>query len=62
MNEPGDTPHRPLTKEEEERKRDAVLAKNPALRWRLLQEAIAFAEANTPPERRRNRPRLPHQR
>ena len=50
---------RPFSKEEEERKRDRVLARDPALRWKLIQEAITWAEANMPPEHRRNRPRQP---
>jgi hypothetical protein len=40
----------------EERKRDR--AYDPALRWRHIQETITWAEAQLPPEKRRNRPRI----
>ena len=42
-------------KRREEEKRDR--AWNPVERWRLIQETITWAEANLPPEQRRNRPR-----
>ncbi|HTG43812.1 MAG TPA: hypothetical protein VK633_04710 [Verrucomicrobiae bacterium] len=45
------------TKEREERKREHVY--DPVQRWKHIQETIAWAEANLPPELRRNRPRLP---
>ena len=44
-------------KRREEEKRDA--AYDPAVRWRHIQETITWAEANLPPEKRRNRPRVP---
>jgi hypothetical protein len=47
-------------KEPEERKRDR--AYDPAQRWKHIQETITWAEANLPPELRRNRPRRPHSR
>jgi hypothetical protein len=43
-------------KEAEERKRDA--AYDPIARWQHIQQTITWAEANTPPHLRRNRPRL----
>ena len=43
------------SKQEEERKRAA--AYDPVQRWRHIQETITWAEANLPPEMRRNRPR-----
>jgi hypothetical protein len=42
-------------KQQEEKKR--WKAQNPAQRWLQIQEMIAWAEANLPPEKRRNRPR-----
>ena len=51
----------PDRKEEEERKRDIAMQRDPAKRWRLIQEMITWAEANMKPEHRRNRPRQPHQ-
>lgn len=42
-------------REEEKRER----AWDPAERWRLIQETITWAEAQLPPEQRRNRPRVP---
>ncbi len=42
-------------KQKEERKRD--LACDPRKRWEQIQEMITWAEANMPPEQRRNRPR-----
>ena len=39
----------------EEEKRDR--AYDPAERWRQIQATITWAEANLPPEQRRNRPR-----
>ena len=42
-------------KRREEEKRDR--AYDPAMRWRHIQETITWAEANLPPEQRRNRPR-----
>jgi len=42
-------------KSAEERKRDA--AYDPARRWRHIQQTITWAEANLPPDQRRNRPR-----
>jgi hypothetical protein len=50
-----------FSKEEEERKREAYLLAHPALRWKIIQESITWAEANRPPHLRRNRPRQPHQ-
>jgi hypothetical protein len=44
-------------KAHEEAKRDR--AYDPVLRWQHIQEAIRFAEATLPPEKRRNRPRWP---
>ena len=44
-------------KRREEEKRDR--AYDPAERWRQIQETITWAEANLPPEQRRNRPRIP---
>lgn len=44
-------------KQREEAKRDRMY--DPVLRWKHLQEAIAWAEANMPPHLRRNRPRVP---
>jgi hypothetical protein len=44
-------------KTEEERKRD--LAYDPVARWLHIQQTITWAEANLPPEKRRNRPRQP---
>jgi hypothetical protein len=43
-------------KAKEELKRER--AYDPALRWKHLQETITWAEANMPPELRRNRPRV----
>jgi len=43
-------------KRREEEKRDR--AYDPVQRWRQIQETITWAEANLPPERRRNRPRV----
>ncbi len=60
MSEP-QLPDRPFTKEEEERKRAIAMQRDPAKRWRLIQEMITWAEANMKPEHRRNRPRQPHQ-
>ena len=45
------------TKTREEAKRERAC--DPVERWQHIQEAIAFAEANLPPNLRRNRPRLP---
>jgi hypothetical protein len=47
----------PESKEREERKRNA--AYNPVERWLHIQQTITWAEANLPPEQRRNRPRMP---
>jgi hypothetical protein len=44
-------------KAREEAKRDRMA--DPALRWRQIQEAITWAEANMPEPLRRNRPRVP---
>ena len=44
-------------KSSEELKRDA--AYDPVERWRHIQQTITWAEANLPPEQRRNRPRQP---
>jgi len=44
-------------KAEEERKRN--LAYDPVARWLHIQQTITWAEANLPPEKRRNRPRQP---
>lgn len=54
-------PDRAFTKEEEERKRDAYLKKNPSLHLSVLSAAITFAERHLPPHLRRNQPRVPHQ-
>ncbi len=43
-------------KAREEAKRDRNY--DPLQRWKDLQEAIAWAEANMPPHLRRNRPRV----
>jgi hypothetical protein len=43
------------TKAREEAKRDR--AYDPVLRWKHIQDTITWAEANLPPELRRNRPR-----
>ena len=43
------------SKRQEERKREA--AYDPVMRWRHIQQTIAWAEANLPPHLRRNRPR-----
>jgi hypothetical protein len=40
-------------REEEKRER----AWDPVQRWKVIQETIAWAEAQLPPEKRRNRPR-----
>lgn len=53
--------NRAFTKEEEEHKRDAVLNRDPVARYKRFLEFLESAIANIPPERRRNRPRLPHQ-
>jgi hypothetical protein len=42
-------------KQREEAKRDRML--DPVQRWKQLQEAITWAEANMPEHLRRNRPR-----
>ncbi len=47
------------TKEQEEAKREK--AWDPKKRWKVLQETIAWMEANLPPEQKRNRPRVPKQ-
>jgi len=44
-------------KQIEERKRNQ--AHDPVARWKQIQEMITWAEANLPPEKRRNRPRVP---
>jgi len=44
-------------KSSEERKREA--AHDPVERWRHIQQTITWAEANLPPEQRRNRPHQP---
>jgi hypothetical protein len=44
-------------KAREEAKRDRMY--DPVLRWKHLQEAITWAEANMPEHLRRNRPRQP---
>jgi hypothetical protein len=46
----------PNLKKREEEKRDRTY--DPVQRWRHLQETITWAEANLPPDRRRNRPRV----
>ena len=43
-------------KQREEQKRDA--AYDPVQRWKHIQATITWAEANLPPEKRRNRPRF----
>jgi hypothetical protein len=43
-------------KAREEQKRDR--AYDPVKRWQHIQETITWAEANLPPEKRRNRPRV----
>lgn len=45
----------PEEKAAEEAKRERMF--DPIKRWRAILAAIAFAEANMPPELRRNRPR-----
>ena len=45
----------PEEKQAEEDKRER--AYDPLQRWHAILDAIAFAEANVPPEQRRNRPR-----
>lgn len=62
MSESTEPPAEGFSKEEEERKREAYLLAHPALRWKIIQETITWAEANMPALLRRNRPRLPHQR
>lgn len=52
---------RAFTKDEEEKKREAYLMANPALRWKTIMAAINWVEANRPPHLRRNRPRQPHE-
>jgi len=52
-----DNSHTPLTKEQEERKRDAVMANDPIKRWQAIQAAITWIENNAPEHMRRNRPR-----
>lgn len=42
-------------KEFEEAKRNRM--QDPVARWKQIQEMITWAEANLPPEKRRNRPR-----
>ena len=59
MNDPEELP--PTTKAEEEAKRNRMLARDPVKRWKMIQEMITWCEANMPPEKRRNRPRMPHQ-
>ena len=44
-------------KQREEAKRDRMY--DPVLRWKHIQEAIAWAESNMPLSLRRNRPRTP---
>lgn len=44
-------------KAREEAKRERCY--DPALRWKHIQETIAWAEGNLPSHLRRNRPRLP---
>jgi hypothetical protein len=44
-------------KTREEAKRDHMY--DPVLRWKHIQEAITWAEANMPEHLRRNRPRVP---
>jgi hypothetical protein len=61
MSEDTPPPNLAFSKEEEERKREAYLMKHPALRWKIIQETITWAEANMPAHLRRNRPRQPHQ-
>jgi hypothetical protein len=43
-------------KQREEEKRDR--AWDPVIRWNAIQEMITWAEAQLPPEKRRNRPRI----
>jgi len=43
-------------KQREEQKRDR--AWDPVTRWNAIQEMISWAEAQLPPEKRRNRPRV----
>ena len=50
MNEENDLKRR------EEQKRDR--AYDPVQRWLHIQQTITWAEANLPPEQRRNRPRV----
>ena len=49
--------NRRALKKEEERKRNA--AYDPVARWQHIQQTITWAEANLPPQLRRNRPRQP---
>lgn len=49
-------PDQAQTKLREEQKRDR--AYGAVQRWRHIQETITWAEANLPPARRRNRPRV----
>ena len=46
----------PEEKQKEEAKRDRNY--DPVLRWKHIQEAITWAEANMPEHLRRNRPRV----
>ncbi len=62
MSENSEPANRSFSKEEEERKREAYLMKHPALRWKMIQDSITFAEAQLPEHLKRNRPRQPHQR
>jgi hypothetical protein len=43
-------------KEREELKREKMF--DPVQRWKAIQEMIAWAEQNMPPQLRRNRPRM----
>lgn len=61
MSEHTEAPNPSFSKEEEERKREAYLMQHPALRWKIIQETITWAEANMPAHLRRNRPRRPHE-
>ena len=45
-----------LLRREEEKRNNAY---DPLLRWKHIQDTITWAEAQLPPEQRRNRPRVP---
>ena len=47
-----------LAEGEERAKRIRATVQDSAEQWRLIQEVMTWVEANLPPERRRNRPRV----